>query len=179
MVASKSVRRIDIVKRVMETLKTPEVFKTINYKNVNESKIIHCQYPYLLKEVERLYEEHKNYLPETAKERAKKNLLWESNVNTIIHQVTFLGVQHRPDLVLQFEEGLKIAIEIKRGDDGKSVRDGLGQSITYIAAGFDFAVLLMIDISKESKILHSLKGEQEKRFIEKLWFENNILFDII
>lgn len=179
MTASKSAKRIDIVKRIMEQLKTPEVFKTVPYKTQPEDKIKTAQYPYLLNEVTRLYEEYKGLKPDTARERARKNLLWEGNINTTVNNVLFFGTFHRPDLVLQFEEGLRIAIEIKRGDTGEAVRDGIGQSVVYSACGFDFVVLLFVDTSKEGKILSSITGDKEARFIEQLWFEHNVLMSII
>jgi hypothetical protein len=179
MAASKSVRRIDIVKRIMEQLKTPEVFKTVPYKTQGEDRIKSAQYPYLLNEVTKLYEEYKGYKPDFARERAKTNLLWEGNVNTTVSNVLFFGTYHRPDLVLQFEEGLCIAIEIKRGETGDSLRDGIGQAVVYSACGFDFVVLLFIDTSKEGKILNAINGDKESRFIEQLWFENNVLMSVI
>jgi hypothetical protein len=177
--STKSAKRIDIVKRIMEQLKTPEVFKVAPYKTQPEDKIKAQQYPHLLNEVTRLYEEYKGLKPETARERAKKNLLWEGNVNTIVHNALFFGTAHRPDLVLQFEEGLRIAIEIKRGETGDAVRDGIGQAIVYSACGYDFVVLLFIDTSKDGKVKNTITGEREARFIEQLWFENNVLFDIV
>jgi len=168
MAATKSAKRIDIIKKVITQL-----------KDVSKNENIETIYPHLLNEVTRLYEEYKGLKSETARERAKKNLLWEGNVNTTVHNVLFFGTSHRPDLVLQFEEGLRIAIEIKRGDSGDSIREGIGQSLVYSACSFDFVVLLFIDTSKEGKIVNSMSGDKESRFIEQLWFEHNVLFSVI
>ena len=176
--STKSAKRVDIVRRIMEMLKTPEVFKTVPYKTQPEDKIKAQQYPYLINEVTRLYEEYKGLKPDSARERAKKNLLWEGNVNTTVSNALFFGTYHRPDLVLQFEEGLRIAIEIKRGEHGKDLRDGIGQAVVYSSCGYDFVVLLFVDTSKDGTVKNSMTGEREVRFIEDMWFEHNTLFDI-
>ena len=177
--ASKSAKRTEIVKRLMDQLKTPEVFKTAPYKTQNEDKIKTAQYPHLLNEVTKLYQDFKKLIPKSAKQRAKKNLLWEGNINTTVNNILFFGTYHRPDFVLEFDDDLRIAIEIKRGETGDAIRDGVGQSIVYTACGFDFSILLFIDISKEGKILNSINGDNEREFITKLWENNNVLFDIV
>lgn len=177
--AVKSGKRTEIVQRLMEQLKTPEVFKTAPYKTQNEDRIKIAQYPHLLNEVTKLYENYKKLIPESARERAKKNLLWEGNVNTNVKNILFFGTFHRPDFVLEYDDNLRIAIEIKRGDIGEAIRSGIGQAVVYTASGFDFAICLFIDTSKENNILSSVKGDKEKEFIEKLWEENNVLFDVI
>jgi hypothetical protein len=177
--SNKSAKRTEIVQRLMEQLKTPEVFKTVPYKTQNEDKIKTSQYPHLLNEVTKLYTDFKKLVPKSAKQRAKENLLWEGNINTTVRNVLFFGTYHRPDFVLEYDDNLRIAIEIKRGDDGNSVRSGIGQAIVYTASGFDFAICLFIDTSKEGNILSSVSGDKEKEFIDKLWEENNVLFGVI
>lgn len=180
MLKSKSGKRLVIAQRIMKQLKTPEVFNIVKYKEISEDKIKLSQYPHLLNEVTLMYEQLKNVAPKNARERARKALLWEGNKNTTINNVLFFGTYHRPDLVLNYDDNLRIAIEIKRGDNGEAIRDGIGQAITYTACGaFDFTVILFVDISKEGKILNSVTGEHELVFIEKLWNDNNVLFGVI
>lgn len=180
MLATKSSKRLEIAQRIMNELKTPEVFNTVKYKEISEDKIKLAQYPHLLEEVAKMYEQLKGIISKNAKERARKALLWEGNKNTTINNVLFFGTYHRPDLVLEFDDNLRIAIEIKRGENGEAIRDGIGQAITYTASGaFDFTVILFVDISKDGKILNSITSERESKFIEKLWNDNNVLFGVI
>lgn len=179
-IAVKSMKRIEIVQKLMEQLKTPEVFKVANYKSQSEDKIKTQQYPHILNEVSKLYQDYHGMKPDNAKKKAKLTLLWEGNKNTTVNNTLFLGTFHRPDLVLEFEEGLRIAIEIKRGETGAAIREGVGQAVIYTSSGaYDFTVLLFIDTSKEGKIVHSINGEHEKKFIEKIWLDNNVLFGVI
>lgn len=179
MLATKSEKRTKIVQRIMEQLKTPEVFKTAPYKTQMEDKIKTAQYPYLLTEISKIYEDYNKLKPETAKHRAKENLLWEGNVCTTINNSLFFGTSHRPDFVFHYDDNLKIAVEIKRGENGDAIRDGFGQAVVYTACGYDFVVLLFIDTSKEGKILKSLNNVEEQAFIQKLWENNNVWFDVV
>lgn len=133
----------------------------------------------MLNEIAEIYKDHKKLISESAKKRAKTNLLWEGNCATTINNSLFFGTYHRPDLVFEFDDHLKIAIEIKRGENGSAVSDGIGQSVVYTACGYDFVDLLFIDTSKEGKILESMNGEKEQEFIKKLWDNNNVWVDII
>jgi len=42
----------------------------------------------------------------------------------------FLIVFHRPDMIVEFKD-LNIAIEIKKVDNGSSIREGIGQCMIY------------------------------------------------
>jgi hypothetical protein len=178
MLSSKSTKRVQIVQRIMNQLKTPEVFKTAPYKTQMEDKIKTAQYPHLLNEVAKIYEEYNKIKPDKAKDKAKQTLLWEGNVNTTINNSLLFGTSHRPDFVFKYDD-LKIAIEIKRGENGDAVRDGFGQAIVYTSCGYDFVILLFIDISKEGKILKSLKNNAEQEFIQRIWENNNVWFDVV
>ena len=180
MYSAKSTRRVEILRRVMDELKTPEVFKTLNYRQVGEDKVKTALYPHLIHEITKIYETYKGYKEDTAKEKAKKNLLYEGNVQTTVNHVLFLGTFHRPDLVLKFDHGFNIAIEIKMCERGDDVRNGVGQSMVYMGSeAYDFTLLLMVDITEDKRILNSLNSDKEKLFLEKLWFESNILVDVV
>lgn len=176
MLANKTTRRTEILNRLKNTLTTPDVFKTVPYKTQKEGRIISGIYPYLVHEVRKLYQEYGGFTEKTAVLKTNKNLLWEGNINTTINHVEFFGGRHRPDIIVDFEEGFKIAVEVKRGVSGHSFRKGIGQCLVYTASFMaDFAILLYIDISKEQKILKSIDGIYEKRFIKELWDDNNIM----
>lgn len=174
----KTVKSVNIVKRIANVLKTPEVFGVIKYQEKNEDYIKAQMYPHLLREVAKIYEDVNGHKPDTCMKKAKKNLLWESNVTTTVNNITLFGTWHRPDMILEFDDNMKIAIEIKRGDDGKSIRDGVGQALFY-SQHFNFVVLLHVDIGKNKNILNSIGGEREKKLIESLWLNHNIHLDVV
>ncbi len=176
---SKSSKRQWIVDQITDVLKSPTIFKTINYRQKNENYIKQYMHQPFLK---RLTEMQKELYPDVKDrnvwaERAKNSLMWEGDVKTTINHFQFLGVQHRPDFEVHVE-GLKIAVEIKRGESGAAVREGIGQSLVY-SIKFDFVIYIFIDISKDKKVLRSIESEKENFFIESLWRNYNIRFSVI
>jgi hypothetical protein len=109
-----------------------------------------------------------------AKDKIKKSLKWEGNVNTTINHILFMGTQNRPDMILEIN-GLKIAIEFKRGDKGSDLRSGIGQSMVY-STHYDFVLYLFIDTSKDKRIVNARGGVNETEFVELLWDQFNIKF---
>ena len=103
--------------------------------------------------------------------------LYPEHAPTTVNNFVFFGVQHRPDFVVKID-GLKIAVEVKRGDSGSAVREGIGQSIVY-AAAFDFVCHIFIDTSKDKKVLNSLQEPAERFFVKTLWNNYNIRFDVV
>jgi len=174
---SKSVNRNNLLDSIVKTLKSPDIYKTINYRKQSESKIKQYIYPYLLNTISKLYESSHGTTPEHAMKRAKEILLWEGNVNTTISNNKFMGTHHRPDLIVEFDD-LRIAIEIKRGDDGSTIRESIGQSLVY-SNMFDFTIVLFIDTSKDKRIVNSCSSYDEKKFIDRLWKSNNVKFEVV
>jgi len=162
----------------MKILKSDKIYKVINYREQNEDKIKQFIYPYLLEEVIKLYQDRFSISEARAKKRVKKDLKWEGDVGTTVENKLFLGTYHRPDMTIDFGNKTSIAIEIKRGKKGSSVREGIGQSIVYSTL-FDFVVYLYIDTSKEKRIRNSHTGGREKELIVSLWENYNILFEVI
>lgn len=177
-VATKSINRLDILNSIMRILKADKIYKVINYRQQSEDKIKQFIYPYLLEETINLYQGRFNISEATAKKRVKKDLKWEGDVGTTVENKLFLGTYHRPDMTIDFGKDMTIAIEIKRGKKGSSVREGIGQSVVY-ASLFDFVVYLYIDTSKEKRIRNSHTGGREKELIVSLWENYNILFEVI
>ena len=92
-------------------------------------------------------------------------------------QPALLKLPARPNFKVNFED-LEVAVEIKRGESGAAVREGLGQAVVY-AQRFDFVVYLFIDTSKDKKVLASMEGTQERSLIETLSDTFNIRFDVV
>ena len=120
---------------------------------------------------------HPNYEDYTIERKAEESVLWESASNSTINYIHSFGVQHRPDFVVNIED-LKIAVELKRGEDGSAIREGIGQSVVY-STNYDFVVYLLIDISKDKKIKNSLKEASEEYITSSLWEKFNIKLIVV
>ena len=174
---SKGLKRTKILNSIISTLKHPDIYNTINYRNQKEDKIKQFLYPHLLNKVAKLYTLYDDVSDATAKKNAKESLLWEGNVNTTVSNRLFMGTNHRPDFIIEFKK-LSIAIEIKRGNSGTSLREGLGQSQVYSNL-YDFTICLFIDTSKDKRILNASTSNEEKKFIKRLWTKNNVRFEVV
>jgi len=175
--SSKSKNRIELLDVITEGISTQEVFKTINYKNQSEDKIIQFIFPHLVEELTQWVIEKKSLPKNLAREKAKTMLRWEGNVNTTVHQMIFMGTANRPDMVVE-ADGLRIAIEFKKGDRGSDLRSGFGQSMIY-STSFDFVLYMFIDTSVDSRIANASRGITEQKFTEDLWNNFNIKFVIV
>ena len=177
---SKSKRRVKIVESIASAISSKKIFDTIDYRNRNEDYIKQYIHQPLIKELEDLYENlelSKSNDKEVVKQKAKDCLLWEGDVNTTVNNFTFFGTQHRPDFVVKIDR-LSGAVEVKKGETGSSLREGIGQSLVY-ASAFDFVVYLYVDISKDKKIRDSMNGTQEQELINDLWDSHNALFQVV
>jgi hypothetical protein len=77
-------------------------------------------------------------------------------------------------------DDIRVAVEVKRGENGSAVREGLGQSLVYSSCeDFDFVVYLFVDTSRDKKIRDSLNRSLDSTFIQSLWDERNIRFAIV
>ena len=88
-----------------------------------------------------------------------------------------MGTSNRPDMTVE-ANGVRVAIEFKKGYNGSSLRDGFGQSIIYSTA-YDFVIYMFIDISDEKKIVNGATSVVEQAFLEKLWDNFNIKFLVV
>lgn len=177
MLARKSERRTEITHRIMKSLKHNEVFSRMKYKQKTESEIQNRMAVPLHREVVSLYEDYKGYDTKTAIKRANVDFASEEDPNTTVNNFMFMGVQHRPDFTIDLD-GLNIAVEIKKGDSGQSIREGIGQSIVY-NTNFDFTIYLFVDTSKDDRLKNAMGGLKETELRENLWEMHNVLFDII
>lgn len=175
--SNKSERRINIVKDIMRTIKSDKIFGRIKYKQKDEAYIKQYMHQPLIQEVTEMYKRYKGYIHESAEKRANVDLKWEQDQKTIVHNFLFMGTQHRPDFVLEFDD-ISIAIEVKRGSTGQAVREGMGQCIVY-NTNYDFSVYLFIDTSEDDRIKNSFTGEKEQDVVKSLWDNYNCLFEVV
>jgi hypothetical protein len=177
---SKSKRRIKIVESIASAISSNKIFDVIDYRNRNEDYIKQYMHQPLISELEALYEDlelSKSADREIVKQKAKDCLLWEGDVTTTVNNFTVFGTQHRPDFVVKIDK-LRVAVEVKKGETGHSLREGIGQSLVY-SSEFDFVVYLYVDISKDKKIRDSMVGEKEQELINDLWDNHNVLFQVV
>ena len=149
--ANKTKKRVKLVENIANILKNPEIYDTINWKRLNESGIKQFMYSYIVREVANQYLIEKKCKPLKAEKEARNIVLWEGNKQTTISNISFMGTGNRPDFVIDFP-GTSIAIEIKKGSNGQTIREGLGQSIS-VSKHFDFVICLLIVPSKDKEIL--------------------------
>jgi len=171
---SKSQKRIELLDLVSESITQDDVFNVIDYRNKSEDQIKQFIYPHLVDDLAQYMVQEQGIDKAVAKDKIKKSLKWEGNVNTTINHILFMGTQNRPDMILEIN-GLKIAMEFKRGDKGSDLRSGIGQSMVY-STHYDFVLYLFIDTSKDKRIVNARGGVNETEFVELLWNQFNIKF---
>lgn len=179
-VAPKTDLRVWIVDRIMSCLQGDNIFHTLDYRRRSESYLKQYMHQPLQAAMLEVMDRIDPRLSVVAKKRnAKACLFWEGDVNTTVNHVRFLGVQHRPDFIVK-AAGVKIAVEVKRGESGAGVREGIGQSLVYAASeDFDFVVYLFADISRDKKILEATERERDAAFIRSLWDLYNVRFSVV
>ena len=175
--SSKSKNRIELLDYIAEGISTPEVFNTISYKNQSEDKIKQFIYPHLVDSLTEWIMQKKEFSRSLAKEKAKTMLKWEGNVNTTVNNMQFMGTANRPDMIVE-SNGLRIAIEFKKGTNGSDLRSGFGQSMIYSTV-YDFVLYMFIDTTPDSRILNARTGIAEQKFVDDLWNNFNVKFVIV
>lgn len=175
--ASKSKKRLELLNSIQEGITTRDIFETIDYKSQSEDKIKQFIYPHLLDQLTEYVMDKKGFGRALAKERARTMIKWEGNVKTTVKNMQFMGTANRPDMTVE-ADGVKIAIEFKKGDRGSALREGFGQSIIYSTV-FDFVIYMFIDTSDGSKIVNGATAITEQNFLENLWENFNVKFTVV
>ena len=174
---SKSQKRIAFIDYISEAVTHQDIFGTIKYQNQSEEKIKQFIYPHVVENLTEYVVKEQGLEKSDAKELVKKSLKWEGNVNTTVHHILFMGTQNRPDMVLEMN-GIKIAIEFKRGDKGSDLRAGIGQSMIY-STHYDFVLFLFIDTSEDKRIFNATGGVNEQEFVRIMWDQYNTKFIVV
>jgi len=174
--SKKSSKRVKVIRQLLETMKSDDdIYSVIDYQRASEAKIKQFMYHPLLRTLAKCIEDL-GYRKDCI-QKAKNILLWESNKKTTVNNFQLFGVQHRPDFVIKMDD-YSIAVEVKRGANGSSIRDGIGQAVCY-GKCYDYVVYLFIDTSSDKRIRNSIKQEVEASIIEELWHNHNVLFDVV
>ncbi|WP_207264776.1 hypothetical protein [Desulfovibrio sp. Huiquan2017] len=177
MQAKKSTRRVSILESIFDVLTDHEVYETINYRNLDESRIKQYLHQPLQRMTINVLQEHGGCQPDRAKTVARQALRWEGDQQTTVNNFMFFGVQHRPDFDLNILN-TSFAIEIKRGQGGTDIRSGIGQSLVYTTL-YDFCAYLFIDTSADKRVVNAFSSEREQAFVEKLWRDHNVMFKVV
>ena len=175
--SSKSKKRLKLLDVIKEGITSHEIFETIDYKNQSEDKIKQFIYPNLLNSLSNWIAESKGFEPGLARKSAKTMVKWEGNVKTTVKNIHFMGTSNRPDMTVE-TNGVRVAIEFKKGYSGSSLREGFGQSLIYSTA-YDFVIYMFIDISDEKKIVNGATSVAEQSFLENIWDNFNIKFLVV
>ena len=174
---NKSQKRTEILNQLLETIENPYIYNTIDYVKKDEAFIKGFIYPHLISKVKELYVNYNGLQESTAAIKAEDSVTWEGDKKSTVHNMSLFGAQHRPDMEIKFN-GLNIAVEFKKGHDGSTIRDLIGQSIVYSQV-YDFVISLMIDTSPFKNLVNSIKGKNEQRIIDQLWENNNVIMDFV
>ncbi|MBA7662699.1 hypothetical protein ES703_70730 [subsurface metagenome] len=73
---------------------------------------------------------------------------------------------------------MRIAFEIKQGDDSRAFRAGIGQSIVY-STQYDFVLYFFVDTTAGGDIENAQSGEKEAQLTKSLWDVYNIKFVVV
>jgi hypothetical protein len=175
--SSKSKKRIELLDVISDGITSHEIFETIDYKNQSEDKIKQFIYPNLLSTLSDWIANKRGFEPGLARKKARTMVKWEGDVKTTVKNISFMGTANRPDMTVEVN-GVRIAIEFKRGSSGSSLREGFGQSTIYSTA-FDFVIYMFIDTSDEKKIVNGASSLMEQAYLKSLWDNFNIKFLVV
>jgi len=175
--ASKSKNRLAILEMIEEGISSREIFETIDYKSQSEDKIKQFIYPNLLSHVTEWVMDKHNFSKGLAKAKAKTMIKWEGNVNTTVRNIHFMGTANRPDMTIDIG-GIKIAIEVKKGNRGSALREGFGQAMVY-STTYDFVLYMFIDTSEDGRIKNGSTAVTEQMFLNNIWDNFNIKFVVV
>lgn len=176
---SQTTKRIKLLDGIIKIMEEHEWFSEIVTRKMDtESQIKKTLFLRLRKEFPNLFMNLLNLNESKANDIANKDFRWEQNKNTTVKNFAFFNTNHRPDAELILPEGIRIAIEIKKGQNGESLRSGIGQSIVY-SQKYDFVLYFFVDTSDAASIKSAYSGVDEGNLINSLWKNYNIKFFVV
>ena len=176
MKANKSQKRTVLLETIIDVISHKDIYDKIDYVNRTEDTVKQFMYQPLLNEIIQHYINN-GVSPKLSKTKAEASLKWEGNKKQTMHNMVLFGTQHRPDMEVEID-GIRIAIEVKKGNKGADVRAGFGQCLVY-STNYDFVVYLFVDTNKDKKILNSVNADKEQFVIKSLWDNHNSLVKIV
>lgn len=177
--AVQSKKRVKFLETIIKKMSKNVIFEgTVSRTSYSESEIQKALFLKLKEELPKVLQSQYNFSKEYAQKIIEEEFLWEKSVHTTVHNFSFFATNHRPDSVLSINEDFRIAIELKKGDQGSALRSGLGQALLY-STQFDFVIFFFIDFTKGLDIKSACSGKKEKELLETLWDQYNIKFIVV
>ena len=176
--ARKTERRVQFLNNILSEMESHDIFQDcVNRGNDSESSIQKALFSRLQGKLPSLIQEAYGYSPGKAEDVVNKYFVWESKSSVSVNNFPFFSTNHRPDAALNVED-IAIGVEIKKGEDGLSVRSGIGQSVVY-ATQFDFVIYFFVDETGGRDIRSSSSAEKESELVSSLWDDFNIAFRVV
>jgi len=173
--AKKTQKRVEIVNTIAKATTSPKILLLATPATLTEYSVRMTIHGSLLNAVEDIYSRLAPTVSETrTKVKAERSVIIETDKNTVINHIQLFGTQHRPDFEV-IVDGISIAIEVKVGDSGQQIREGIGQAIVY-STKYDFVVYLFLDSSPNKKVALSFTDHKEQVLVAQLWSEFNVKF---
>ncbi len=172
-------KRSSLVIEIISVLKENEIFSEIvTRQHDTEALFQKVLFLRLQKKLPSMLSSILGFSEKKSTKIAEEDFKWEQKVTTPVPSFNFFATNHRPDAVLEINEELRVAIELKKGDSGQSLRAGIGQALVY-STQFDFTIYLFIDITKALDIRSSFNGSKEQALINSLWKNYNVKFIVV
>jgi len=111
--------------------------------------------------------------------KAHKSFYWEGQEGKYgKERATTFGARNYPDFIVT--DPYLIAIEYKQSENGSTVKQGIGQSLMHtMTEDFHYVYYLFHDESKDKRIESSIKNDQEKTILDKMWSDFNVFIRLI
>ena len=175
---AKTTKRTEFIDAVYNCMKQHEYFSDRYTRDDNEGQIQKVVFSRLHSQLPEIYEKYLGINKEKAVKIIDKTFAYEKNQDLTMHNRLYFGLYHRPDAEIFMDKNLKLAIEIKKGNQGSDIRSGLGQSLVYSQI-YDFVLYVFVDTSDERKIRNNSTADDEKALIESIWEHYNIRFKVV
>lgn len=175
---SQTQKRVKFLDEILSVLQSHEIFSDlVSRERDTEHQIRKALFLRLQNKLPQLLEKYFGYSEKKSSHVITNDFKWEQKRNTTVSNFLLFSTAHRPDAVLEVEN-LRIAIEVKKGVSGSSIRSGLGQAVVY-STQFDFVLYFFVDISDGHDILSSVSAQKEAWLIKKLWSDFNIRWMVV
>lgn len=177
-IAKKTARRTAFLDELMKTLTSKRTFGIIG-KSKCEREIVGYMHNTLRNDFERILAHlNPNWSEQNVKAHAERSIFWEGDISTTVNNIRFMGMQHRPDFFVKFDDA-RVAVEVKKGENGSAIREALGQCLVY-ATEYEFVCCVIVDSSQDEKVKRAFEqGEAESELRTKLWDTFNIRLDVV
>lgn len=172
-------KRSSFIDEIIRSLEKNDIFSEIvSRKQDTESLLQKVLFLRLEKELPAILISHFGYSEKKSTKIVEERFKWEQKISTTVPSFNFFATNHRPDSVLEVNEEIRIAIELKKGDSGQSLRSGIGQALVY-STQFNFTIYLFVDTTPAFDIKSSHSAEKEQALINSLWKNYNVKFIVV